>query len=64
MIRVARQAATGDQEAVKILLDRVLGKPKIQAEIKSLQMNYQDFLTEIERRENGKAPNEPDENDL
>ena len=62
MIRVARQAAGGDLEALKILLDRILGKPKFQAEIKSLHVTYQDFLDEIERKEgNSKAP---DENDL
>ena len=52
LIRLAREAASGDPSAMTILLDRILGKPKFQAEIKTLSMNYQDFLEELARREN------------
>ena len=52
LIRLAREAARGDQSAMTMLLDRILGKPKFQAEIKSLTMNYQDFLEELARQEN------------
>lgn len=52
MIRLARAAAGGDQSAASLLLDRVLGKPKFQAEIKTLSLTYQDFLEELARKEN------------
>ncbi len=58
MIRLTRQAVSGSQDAVKILLDRVLGKPKQFIDTKSLSMNYQDYLEELARRESGIPPGE------
>ena len=58
MIRITRQAAHGDQDAVKILLDRILGKPKQSIETKTLALNYQDYLEELARRESLANPKE------
>ncbi len=59
LIRLAREAANGDQSAMTILLDRILGKPKFQAEVKTLSFTYQEFLEELARKENvGRSVND------
>jgi hypothetical protein len=51
-IRLARKAANGDMTAIKLLQDRILGKPKQQIESKKLTMTYADYLEEITSKEN------------
>lgn len=62
-IRLARDAADGDHEARKELLDRVLGKPKQTSEVKKLDLTYQDFVDELARKA-GKAADVEGENPL
>ena len=51
-IRLARRAAAGDTEAIKMINDRVLGKPKQQIESTKLTMTYADYLEQITQEEN------------
>lgn len=51
IIKLARSAAGGDQEATSMLLDRVLGRPKQSVESKSMTMTYADVLKEKAARE-------------
>lgn len=46
IIKLARAAASGDQEATTMMLDRVLGRPKQSVESKSMTMTYADVLKE------------------
>ncbi len=57
MLRMAEDAARGDHKAADMLLDRILGKPKMVSENKNLNFSYQDYLQEIANREEP----EPDE---
>ena len=50
-LRLASAAASGDVDAVKILLDRTLGKPVMHTENKNLNINYKDYLEEIAKKE-------------
>lgn len=52
-IRMAEKAANGDLESAKILLDRVLGKPKQSVETTSMTMSYQEFLELMAQKGNG-----------
>jgi hypothetical protein len=61
-IRLARQAAHGGKgsgKAATALLDRVLGKPKTSAEVKSVSINYKDYLQQL-----GETLDAEDENSL
>lgn len=44
VIRQAKAAATGDQDALKEMLDRILGKAKQQIDSRSIKMTYADYL--------------------
>jgi hypothetical protein len=46
IIRMARLAAAGDNEATAAILDRTLGRPKQSIESKSMTMTYADVLKE------------------
>ena len=52
IVKLARSAAGGDQEATSMLLDRVLGRPKQSVESKNLSMTYADVLKEKAARAN------------
>ncbi len=43
-VRMAERAAQGDLDAAKILLDRVLGKPKQSVESTSMSLTYPEYL--------------------
>ncbi len=62
-IRLARKAAAGDMDAIKLLNDRILGKPKQQIESTRVSMTYQDYLDQITEEENAGIV-EADVNDL
>ncbi len=51
MILLAEAAAHGDQKALDMLQDRVVGKPKMTSETKNLNMTYEDMLDVIARKE-------------
>ncbi len=51
MLQMSRSAARGDHKAADMLLDRILGKPKMVSESKNLNLTYQDYLQEIADRE-------------
>ncbi len=53
MILQAEAAAHGDQKALDMLQDRVVGKPKMTSETKNLNMTYEDMLDMIARKEEG-----------
>jgi len=55
-IRLAQSAAEGNHEALKILLDRVLGKPKQFSETVTMKMSYRDFLEQLAKKEEGDEP--------
>lgn len=59
MIKMAQDAANGDQSATKELLDRIVGKSKQTTETTSLKLTYQDYLEELARTEAGGAPKSP-----
>lgn len=57
-VKIAEQAASGDLDAAKIILDRVLGKPKQSVESTSLSMTYEQYLEHLSKitgQENGKS---------
>jgi len=54
-IRIAEKAANGNLEAAKMILDRILGKPKQSVESTSMSMSYQEFLNMIEEQERRNA---------
>jgi len=45
-IRRARKAARGDPHATDALIDRILGRPKQSAEVKTMRVSYEDYLKE------------------
>lgn len=47
---MATNAAHGGIDSANQMLDRILGKPKQSSESKNLNVTYQDFLNELERR--------------
>lgn len=47
----ARRASKGDSDALTMLLDRVIGKPKQHIENKNLNLTYEDFINELARKE-------------
>lgn len=51
LIRLAQRAAGGDVEALNILLDRVIGKPKQYSESVTMKVSYQEFLEQIAKKE-------------
>ena len=51
MLRMSRDAARGDHKATDMLLDRILGKPKMVSESKNLNLSYQDYLLELARKD-------------
>jgi hypothetical protein len=51
-IRMARSAARGDREAIKMLQDRILGKPKQQIETHKISENYHEFVERVTKEEN------------
>ncbi len=60
MLRMSRDAARGDHKATDMLLDRILGKPKMVSENKNLNLSYQDYLLELARKDELEE-SEPDE---
>lgn len=44
MIKMARGAARGDRADRREVLDRILGKPKTSAEVKTVKVDYNDYL--------------------
>ncbi len=51
MILLAESAAHGDQKALDMLQDRVVGKPKMTSENKNINMTYEDLLDVIALKE-------------
>lgn len=47
MVRMARAAARGDKRDRGELLDRILGKPKTSAEVKTVKVDYNDYIKEM-----------------
>lgn len=45
------KAAKGDIEAIKLIDERLLGKPKQSVESKNLNIGYEDYLMELARQE-------------
>ncbi len=57
-VKLAEQAANGNLDAAKIILDRVLGKPKQSVESTSLSMTYEQYLEHLSKitgQENGNS---------
>ena len=44
---MANDAARGDHKAADMLLDRILGKPKMTTENKNLNISYEQYLQSI-----------------
>ena len=55
MLQMSRSAARGDHKAADMLLDRILGKPKMVSESKNLNLNYQDYLEELARKDESES---------
>lgn len=53
MIRLMRQAAGGDLEAIKIILDRLMGKPEQLSKSLEVKGTYKDFLEVLSKKEKG-----------
>jgi len=52
LIKQARwAAASGETDVIEKVLDRLIGRPKTTAEVKSLSLGYEDMLKEIARKE-------------
>lgn len=51
MIRLARQAAGGDQDAIKIILDRLMGKPEQLSKSMEVTGTYKEFLELLKKKE-------------
>ncbi|KKL67938.1 hypothetical protein LCGC14_2130000, partial [marine sediment metagenome] len=51
MLRMSQSAARGNFKATDMLLDRILGKPKMVSESKNLNLSYQDYLLELARKD-------------
>lgn len=51
MIRLMRQAAAGDQDAIKIILDRLMGKPEQLSKTVSVHGTYEDFLKVLAKKD-------------
>lgn len=49
-VRLAEKAASGDKEAMNMMFDRILGKPKQSVETASVSMTYQEFLKELSKQ--------------
>ncbi len=47
MMEVAKDAARGDHRAADMLLDRILGKPKMTTENKNLNISYTEYLQSL-----------------
>ena len=63
MLRMSRDAARGDHKATDMLLDRILGKPKMVSESKNLNLSYQDYLLELARKDESRQ-SESEEADI
>lgn len=50
-VRMAEKAAAGDIDAAKMILDRVLGKPKQSVETTTMTLTYPEFLEHLARQE-------------
>ncbi len=55
MLQMSRSAARGDHKAADMLLDRILGKPKMVSENKNLNLSYQDYLEELTREDESES---------
>ncbi len=51
MIRLADAAAHGDQKALDMLQDRIVGKPMVSTENKNITLTYEDLLDSIAKKE-------------
>ncbi len=58
MIRLADAAAHGDQKALDMLQDRIVGKPMVSTENKNITMTYEDLLSIIAKKEGYKEEGE------
>ncbi len=58
MIRLADSAARGDQKAIDMLQDRIVGKPMVSTENKNINMSYEDLLDVIAKKEGYKEESE------
>lgn len=47
--QLIQRAMDGEDTATRELLDRLVGKPKLQVETKRLELTYQDYLDELDR---------------
>lgn len=52
MIRMARSAANGNKADRRDLLDRILGKPKTSAEVKTVKVDYNDYIKNMAKEIN------------
>lgn len=50
MIQMARGAAKGDKRDRSEILDRILGKPKTSAEVKTVKVDYNDYLKGLAKK--------------
>jgi len=50
-IRLARRAASGEMDATKTILDRILGRPKQQIESRTISETYTQYLERIAAEE-------------
>ncbi len=58
MIRLADAAAHGDQKALDMLQDRIVGKPMVSTENKNINLTYEDLLDSIAKKEGIKGTDE------
>ena len=63
MLRMSQSAARGNFKATDMLLDRILGKPKMVSESKNLNLSYQDYLLELARKDESRQ-SESEEADI
>lgn len=53
-LKIANRAAGGDLDAAKLILDRILGKPKQQVETTNLNLTLGEYLSQIDFAEDAK----------
>lgn len=52
MLKMARSAASGNRADRRDILDRILGKPKTSAEVKTVKIDYNDYLKKMAKEIN------------
>lgn len=56
MIRLMKQAASGDMDAIKIVLDRLMGKPEQISKSMEVTGTYKEFLELLDKKDKADEP--------